>query len=125
AVPILVAWNDGASARSARRALKRLESLGRKASGPAAALVNTAARDISVRAAIEAYDDGDIDRARFFLEAARKHDPNSIELDHNLAVLELGAGKPDRAIPRLQRASREVPEALVNLGIAHDLKGQP
>lgn len=125
AVQILIAWNEGATARTAKRALKRLDGLRRKATGPAASLVRTAARDIAVRAAIDAYESGSVDKARPFLETARKYDPDSPELEHNLAVLDLGAGKVDRAIPKLVRASREVPEALVNLGIAYDLKGRP
>ncbi|MEM9489957.1 MAG: tetratricopeptide repeat protein, partial [Myxococcota bacterium] len=125
AVQILIAWNEGATARTANKALRRLGTLRRRAEGgPAGALVRTAARDIAIRAAIDAYSNGSASKARRFLQTARKYDPQSPEIEHNLAVLELATGKPDRAIRLLNRATG-IPEALVNLGIAHDLKNQP
>ena len=45
------------------------------------------------------------------------------EVAHNLAVLDLADGHVDAAIPQLERIAGKVPEALVNLGIAFERKG--
>jgi hypothetical protein len=42
---------------------------------------------------------------------------------HNVAVLDLADGKYDAAIAQLDKLSARVPEALVNLGIAYERKG--
>ena len=44
---------------------------------------------------------------------------------HNLAVLDLADGNVDSAIAQLERVAGKVPEALVNLGIAYERKGDP
>ena len=125
AVQILIAWNEGATARTARKALRRLNSMRRKATGPAEPLVRTAARDIAFRAAIDAYRRNKVKKARQLLETARRYDPQSREIDHNLAVLDISSGRIDKAIRALESTSSSVPEALINLGIAHERKSQP
>ena len=45
------------------------------------------------------------------------------EVAHNLAVLDLADGKLDAAIAQLERLAPKLPEALVNLGIAYERKG--
>ena len=122
AVQILIAWNEGATARNARKALRRLGAMRRRATGPAEPLVRTAARDIAIRAAIDAYKRKNVRKARQFLDTARKYDPRSRDIDHNLAVLDLAGGKIDRAIRQLRSTVGSVPEALINLGIAHERK---
>jgi tetratricopeptide (TPR) repeat protein len=125
AVPILIAWNEGSQLRGAAKALDRLERLRRQATGPAEPLLRIAARDIALRAANEAYDRNLIAEARRYLAEAETYDRRSPELGHNLAVLDLASGKVEAALGRLQRVQGEVPEALVNLGIAYDRRGEP
>ncbi|MCG8420716.1 MAG: tetratricopeptide repeat protein [Proteobacteria bacterium] len=125
AVQILIAWNEGATARTARKALRRLGAMRRKARGPAALLVRTAARDIAVRAAVDAYQNNRLKRARAFLDTARRYGSQSVEIDHNMAVLDLASGRVDRAIRLMQGKGTSVPEALLNLGIAYDYKSEP
>lgn len=122
AVPILIAWNEGATLRKARKALERLEKLRSKARGVAEPLARLAARDIALRAAQEAYGDGNLKQAGKFLGDAKLYDKRSPELAHNLAVIELSSGDVDDAIRELDRVKDEVPEAYVNLGIAYDRK---
>ena len=122
AVPILIAWNEGATLRKARKALERLEKLRSKARGVAEPLARLAARDIALRAAQEAYGDGNLRQAGKFLGDAKLYDKRSPELAHNLAVIELSTGDVDDAIRELERVKDEVPEAYVNLGIAYDRK---
>lgn len=125
AVPILIAWNEGATLRKARKALERLEKLRSKARGVAEPLARLAARDIALRAAQEAYGDGSLRQAGKFLADAKLYDKRSPELAHNLAVIELATGDIDDAIRELDRVKDEVPEAYVNLGIAYDRKHDP
>jgi len=47
------------------------------------------------------------------------------ELAHNLAALDLADGNLDAAINGLERLSGKLPEALINLGIAYERKGDP
>jgi tetratricopeptide (TPR) repeat protein len=125
AVPILIAWNEGATLRKARKALERLEKLRSKARGVAEPLARLAARDIALRAAQEAYGAGSLKQAGKFLADAKLYDKRSPELAHNLAVIDLASGDVDDAIRALDRVKDEVPEAYVNLGIAYDRKHDP
>jgi tetratricopeptide (TPR) repeat protein len=124
AVPILIAWNEGTQLRQTSKALDRLEKLRRQATGAAEPLLRVAARDIALRAANEAYDRNMIAEARKYLTEAEKYDRRSPELSHNLAVLDLAAGKVDSALGRLTRLQGDVPEAMVNIGIAYDRRGE-
>ena len=47
------------------------------------------------------------------------------EVAHNLAVMDLADGNVDAAIAQFDRLSAKLPEALVNLGIAYERKGDP
>jgi Flp pilus assembly protein TadD len=125
AVPILMAWNEGSQAKAADRVLARLNALRRRATGPAEPLLRGAARDIALRAAIDAYQNGEAAEARRYFEIAEQYDNRSPEVQHNVAVLLLAQGNVEAAITRLGRLTRTVPEALANLGIAYDLKNQP
>jgi len=125
AVPILIAWNEGATLRKARQALQRLEKIRSKARGVAEPLARLAARDIALRAATEAYADGNVRQAGKFLEDAKLYDKRSPELAHNYAVIQLANGATDAAISELERIKADVPEAYVNLGIAYDRKRDP
>jgi tetratricopeptide (TPR) repeat protein len=124
-VPILIAWNEGATLRRARKAMDRLEALRRKATGVAEPLVRQAAGDIALRAAAEAYQGGGTKSAAGFLAMARVHDKRSPELAHNLAVIEIASGNVDNAINILNGIVNDVPEARINLGIAYEKKGEP
>jgi tetratricopeptide (TPR) repeat protein len=125
AVPILIAWNEGATLRKARQALERLDKIRSRARGVAEPLARMAARDIALRAAQEAYGDGHLKQAGKFLADARLYDKKSPEVVHNLAVIALAGGDADGAIRELERIKDEVPEAYVNLGIAYDKKRNP
>lgn len=124
-VPILIAWNEGASLKKAKTALKRLEALRKKASGVAEPLARLAGKDIALRAAQEAYDGGSLKSAASYLSDAKLYDKRSPELAHNLAVIDLANGKLDDAISALEKIADDVPEAYVNLGIAYEKKGDP
>jgi tetratricopeptide (TPR) repeat protein len=125
AAPILVAFTEGLSLRRAPRALARLTALAPKATGPAAAMLGTAIRVVALNAAQDAYRAGSLSAARKYLAAAKAANAKTgaDEVAHNLAVLDLADGKVDSAIAQLERLSSRVPEALVNLGIAYERKG--
>jgi tetratricopeptide (TPR) repeat protein len=125
AAPILIAFTEGLSSRRAPKALERLTALQPKATGPAAAMLGTAIRVVALNAAQDAYRAGDVAAARRFLATAKAANAKTgaDEVAHNLAVLDLADGKVDAAIAALERVSSRVPEALVNLGIAYERKG--
>jgi len=125
AAPILAAFTEGLSARRAGKALERLTALGGKATGPAAALLGTAIRVVALNAAQEAYRAGELGAARRYLATAKAANARvgADEIAQDLAVLDLAAGNVDAAIAQLDRLAAKVPEALVNLGIAYERKG--
>jgi tetratricopeptide (TPR) repeat protein len=125
AAPILVAFTEGLNPKQARRSLDRLTALGGKSSGPAATLLGTAIRVVALNAAQDAYRSGQLGPARKYLAAARGANARvgADEVAHNLAVLDLADGKLDAAIAQFERLATKVPEALVNLGIAYERKG--
>jgi len=127
AAPILIAFTEGRTARRAGKSLDRLTSMSGRSSGPAAVLLNTAIRVVALEAAEYAYRNGQLAQARKYLTTARKANTRvgADELAHNLAVLDLAEGKIDAAIAGLERAAAKLPEALVNLGIAYERKGDP
>ncbi len=128
AAPILIAFTEGrSSAKRAGKALDRLTALGGKSSGPALVLLNTALRVVALEAAQDAYRSGQLGPARKYLNAARGVNARigTDEVVHNLAALDLAEGKLAAAIPQLERVAARVPEALVNLGIAYERKGDP
>ena len=126
AAPILIAFTEGLSARRAGKSLDRLTSLGSKASGPAAQLLGTSLRVVALNAAQDAYKNGQLAQARKYLAAAKSANARvgNDEVAHNLAVLDLVDGKVDSAIAQLDKLAPRVPEALVNLGIAYEKKGE-
>jgi tetratricopeptide (TPR) repeat protein len=125
AAPILIAFTEGLSAKRAGKALDRLTALQGKASGVAAQMLGTAIRVVALNAAQESYRNGQLADARKFLASARTANARvgGDEVAHNLAVLDLADGKYDAAIAQLDKLSARVPEALVNLGIAYERKG--
>lgn len=127
AAPILIAFTEGRNAKRASKALDKLTALAGKSSGPAAVLLNTAIRVVALEAAQDAYRSGKNAQARKYLSSARSVNSRvgTDELAHNLAVLDLADGNLDAAIAQLERIAPKVPEALVNLGIAWERKGDP
>lgn len=125
AAPILIAFTEGLQPRRASKALERLTALAGKSSGPAAAIVGTAIRVVALNAAQDAYRGGDLGAARKYLATARSATAKvgGDEVAANLAALDLADGKVDAAIAQLEHLSARVPEALVNLGIAYERKG--
>ncbi len=127
AAPILIAFTEGRNAKRASKALERLTALTAKASGPAAVLLSTAIRVVALEAANDAYRSGQMAQSRKYLSAARNVNSRvgADEVAHNLAVIDLVDGNLDSAIAQLDRVAGKVPEALVNLGIAYERKGDP
>jgi tetratricopeptide (TPR) repeat protein len=125
AVPILAAFTEGLNPKRAARSLDRLTALGAKTTGAAAALLGTAIRVVALNAAQDAYHEGQLAAARKYLATAKAANARvgNDEVAHNLAVLDLADGRIDAAIGQLERLSGKVPEALVNLGIAYERKG--
>ncbi|MBV8761121.1 MAG: tetratricopeptide repeat protein [Deltaproteobacteria bacterium] len=125
AAPILLAFTDGLNRGRAGKALDKLTSLTAKATGPAAALLGTSIRVVALEAASDAYRSGDLGAARKYLATARTANAKvgADEVAMNLAVLDLADGKTDAAITQLERLAPKLPEALVNLGIAYERKG--
>jgi tetratricopeptide (TPR) repeat protein len=125
AAPILIAFTEGLQPRRAGKSLERLTALAAKSSGPAAAIVGTAIRVVALDAAQDAYRGGALSAARKYLATARSANAKvgGDEVAANLAALDLADGKVDVAIAELERLSARVPEALVNLGIAYERKG--
>lgn len=125
AVPVLLAFVEGLQPRRAAKALERLAALDRGATGATRQLLATATRVVALTAADDAYRGGKLAAARKFLAAARKAEARAglDEVNHNLAVLDVAEGRLDAAIAALDRLAPRLPEALVNLGVAHDRKG--
>lgn len=125
AAPILIAFTDGLNPKRAAKSLDKLTSLGGKSTGAAAALLGTAVRVVALNAASDAYHDGNLAAARKYLATAKAANAKvgNDEVAHNLAVLDLADGHVDAAIAELERLVGKVPEALVNLGIAYERKG--
>jgi len=125
AVPILAAFTEGLNPKRAAKSLDRLTALGGKSTGAAAALLGTAIRVVALNAAQDAYHEGQLAAARKYLATAKAASAKvgTDEVAHNLAVLDLADGHLDAAIAQFDRLANKVPEALVNLGIAYERKG--
>ncbi len=125
AAPILVAFTEGLNPKRAGKALERLTQLGGKSSGVAANLLGTAIRVVALNAAQDAYRSGALPQADKYLATARGAAARigSDEIAQNIAVLDLAENRVDNAIGQLERLAGKVPEALVNLGIAYERKG--
>ena len=125
ATPILIAFTEGLNAKKAPRALDRLTALGGKSTGAAAAMLGTAIRVVALNAAQDAYRNGKLAEARKYLASAKAANARvgTDEVAQNLAVLDLADGRLDAAIKELERLAPRVPEALVNLGIAYERRG--
>ena len=125
AVPVLLAFVEGLQPRRAAKALDRLAALDRGATGATRSLLATAVRVVALNAAEDAYRAGKLAPARRYLAAARKADARAglDEVTHNLAVIDVAEGRLDAAIAALERLAPKLPEALVNLGVAYDRKG--
>ncbi len=127
AAPILIAFTEGMSAHRAAKAVDKLTSLAGKSTGPAQVLLTTSIRVVALEAAQDAYRAGQNAQARKFLTTARGANARvgADEVAHNLAVMDLVEGHLDAAIGALERLGPRIPEALVNLGIAYERKGDP
>ncbi|MDB4958631.1 MAG: Tetratricopeptide repeat protein [Myxococcales bacterium] len=125
AAAILVAFTEGLNPKRAGKALDRLTALYGKSTGAAAALLGTSIRVVALNAAQDAYRNGQLPQARKYLATAKAANARigNDEVAHNLAVIDLADGKLDAAIAQLDRLATKLPEALVNLGIAYERKG--
>lgn len=122
---ILIAFTDGLEPRRAARALDRLTALASKASGITAQMLGTATRIVAINAAQDAYRKGRFARARQYLAIAKTANAaaGSDEIAHDIAVIDVAEGRYDAAITALERLAGKLPEALVNLGLAYERKG--
>jgi tetratricopeptide (TPR) repeat protein len=125
AATILIAFSEGLSPKRAGKSLERLTALAGKSTGVAATMLGTAMRVVALNAAQDAYRAGQLAQARKYLASAKAANARvgGDEVAHNLAVLDLADGKIDAAIAQLERLGPKIPEALVNLGIAYERKG--
>lgn len=125
AVPVLLAFVEGLQPRRAAKALDRLAALERGATGATRTLLATATRVVALNAAEDAYRGGKLGPARRYLAAARAAETKVglDEVTHNLAVIDVADGRLEAAIAALERLAPRMPEALVNLGVAHDRRG--
>ncbi len=125
AATILIAFTEGINPKKAAKSLDRLTALSGKSSGAAAVLLGTSIRVVALNAAQDAYRTGNLAQARKYLATAKSANARvgNDEVAHNLAVLDLADGKLDVAIAALEKVSARIPEALVNLGIAYERKG--
>ena len=125
AATILIAFSEGLNPKRAGKSLDRLTALAGKSTGVAAVMLGTAIRVVALNAAQDAYRAGQLAQARKYLAAAKAANARvgGDEVAHNLAVLDLADGKVDSAIAQLERLGPKIPEALVNLGIAYERKG--
>jgi tetratricopeptide (TPR) repeat protein len=96
-----------------------------RSSGAAATLLHTSIRVIALEAAADAYRGKRTADVRRYLTIARSANARvgAEEVAHDLAVVDLLEGKVDAAIAQLERS--RLPDALVNLGIAYEKKGEP
>jgi hypothetical protein len=80
---------------------------------------------VALNAADDAYRSGKLGPARKYLAAARKAETKagSDEVTLDLAVIDVADGRLDAAIAALDRLAPRMPEAMVNLGVAYDKKG--
>jgi tetratricopeptide (TPR) repeat protein len=124
AVPILLAFVEGRQKGKSAKALARLRAIDAKTSGPIDALVGIAIRVVALEAADDAYRGGKLAQAKKLLAEAKAAQTKAAadELGHNTAVVDIADGKLDEAIAALEK--NKLPEALVNLGIAYDKKGE-
>jgi tetratricopeptide (TPR) repeat protein len=125
AATILIAFTEGINPKKAGKALDRLTALSGKSSGAAGVLLGTSIRVVALNAAQDAYRTGNLAQARKYLASAKGANARvgNDEVAHNLAVLDLADGKVDAAIAALEKLGPRVPEALINLGIAYERKG--
>ncbi len=125
AAPILIAFTEGLNPRRAAKALERLTQLGGRSTGVAANLLGTAIRVVALNAAQDAYRSGALAQADNYLATARGAAARvgTDEIAQNIAALDLAENHVDVAIGQLERLANKVPEALVNLGIAYERKG--
>ena len=125
AVPVLIAFIDGLDPRRADKALAALGKLGGKATGVTRRLLATATRVVAIVAADRAYRDGKLAKAKKLLGRAKKAETRAgaDEVAHNLAVIDLADGKLEAATAALEKLAPGMPEAMVNLGVAADRRG--
>jgi tetratricopeptide (TPR) repeat protein len=125
AVPILLAFLDGLEPRKADKALQALARLQGKATGATRRLLATATRVVALGAAERAYLGGDVKKARRLLVQAKRAETKAgtDELAHNLAVLDVVDGKLADAAAALEKLAPKLPEALINLGVVADRRG--
>lgn len=129
-----VSYRDTGSMSQRERALRSLPKLIGKSgqSAPLQQLTRSLLRSTNVLLAYDYYTAGKAPRAGQLLRAAQKvqatqtgkGEEADATLQHNLAVIELSEGRPSGE-RTLERLGTRPPEALVNLGILRDRRGEP
>lgn len=117
--PLLRMWNgEEVSERSALDLLSQIRS----ASGPGTQATRRLAAHAANRLAAERRSDGA--GARQLLAMANSLRPGDRFTTYNLAVLDLATARAAEAEANLQRLSADLPQALIALGVARELRGE-
>lgn len=127
AIPILEAFADGLKSDRAADALRRLDKFSGVATGEARHLLRTSIRVLAINAADEAYRAGKLARAERHLRQARRAGGRAgeLELELNELAVRIASGDTEGVVPRLESLASELPEALLHLGVALELGGDP
>jgi tetratricopeptide (TPR) repeat protein len=120
----LLALSAADSTEALEAAVRGLRSLLRDGWEPVRSQARTQLVRNLERLAIKHAQAGRLAPARAALEAAMRTAPPSPQLTHNLAVLDLLAGRRKQARAAFEQIGDRLPEALVNLGLIADGEGE-
>lgn len=125
ALAVLRAVNEGRDVDRAAGSLAKLKKYA-KAKGVVGDLARSGIETVANAAASRYFERGKTRKARDMLRAAKAAVKRpSPETRHNLAIVDLAAGRVDAAIKALLDVEASVPVAVVHLGVAYDEKGEP
>jgi tetratricopeptide (TPR) repeat protein len=119
-------YRDSGSPPKREAAVKVFTQLSARAASPAGDWLKSLVRSAYELLAYDYYQKSDEKRAEQYLKSAQRVPAKGDrrELDHNLAVLDLAAGRTAQAEKVLDALNGRPPESLVNLGIVRDKQGE-
>jgi tetratricopeptide (TPR) repeat protein len=120
-------YRDSGSPPKREAAVKVFTQLSARAASPAGDWLKALLRSAYELLAYDYYQKSDEKRAEQYLKSAQRVPAKGDrrELDHNLAVLDLVAGRTQQAEKVLDALNGRPAESLVNLGIVRDKQGDP